>query len=63
MTSSRKGQAWYVLRGYPPRGSLTQAFVTRLPLVLISHPGVKANNLKELIALAKANPDEAGLPG
>jgi len=30
--------------------------VSRLPLVLLSNPAVKAANLKELIALAKANP-------
>src|SRR3954451_3683908 len=32
------------------------SLVTRLPLVLIGNPAVKADNLKELIALAKANP-------
>lgn len=30
--------------------------VTRLPLILIGNPNVKAGNLRELIALAKANP-------
>src|SRR5215218_10930619 len=28
------------------------------PLIMIAHPSVKANNLKELIALAKAKPGE-----
>ena len=30
--------------------------VTRLPLILVVNPAVKANNVKELIALAKAEP-------
>src|SRR3954469_11038448 len=30
--------------------------VTRLPLVLVSHPAVQAHDLQELIAFAKANP-------
>ena len=30
--------------------------VTRLPLVLVTNPTVKANDVRELIALAKANP-------
>jgi tripartite-type tricarboxylate transporter receptor subunit TctC len=30
--------------------------ITRLPLVLVVHPSVKANTVKELIALAKAEP-------
>ena len=42
---------------YDPFGDFAPvSIVTRLPLVLLSHPGVKANNLKELVALAKANP-------
>jgi tripartite-type tricarboxylate transporter receptor subunit TctC len=40
----------------PFRDFVPVSIVTRLPLVLLSHPGVKANNLKELVALAKANP-------
>jgi tripartite-type tricarboxylate transporter receptor subunit TctC len=41
--------------------NLTRDFVGVAPinssdLVLVAHPGVKANNLKEVIALAKANP-------
>ena len=40
----------------PFRDFVPVSIVTRLPLVLLSHPGVKANDLKELIAFAKANP-------
>ena len=40
----------------PFRDFMPVSIVTRLPLVLLSHPGVNANNLKELIAFAKANP-------
>jgi tripartite-type tricarboxylate transporter receptor subunit TctC len=40
----------------PFRDFAPVSLVTRLPLVLIAHPDVKADNLKELIALAKANP-------
>ena len=40
----------------PFRDFVPVSIVTRLPLVLLSHPGVNANNLKELIAFAKANP-------
>jgi tripartite-type tricarboxylate transporter receptor subunit TctC len=32
------------------------SIITRLPLVLVSHPSVPAQNLKELIALIKASP-------
>jgi tripartite-type tricarboxylate transporter receptor subunit TctC len=32
------------------------AWVARVPNVLVVHPSVKANNVKELVALAKANP-------
>jgi tripartite-type tricarboxylate transporter receptor subunit TctC len=32
--------------------------VAGTPMVLVAHPSVPANNLKELIALAKAKPDE-----
>ena len=40
----------------PFRDFAPVSVVTRLPLVLISNPTVQANNLQELIALAKANP-------
>lgn len=40
----------------PFRDFAPVSLITRLPLVLISNPAVKADNLKELIALAKANP-------
>src|SRR3954451_15385755 len=40
----------------PFRDFAPVSLVTRLPLVLIGNPAVKANNLKELIALAKAEP-------
>ena len=38
------------------RGLVTVATVGRAPLVLAVHPSVPAKNVKELIALAKANP-------
>ena len=40
----------------PFRDFAPVSLVTRLPLVLISNPAVKADNLKDLIALLKANP-------
>ncbi len=40
----------------PVRDFAPVSLVTRLPLVLIANPSVQAENLKELIALAKANP-------
>jgi tripartite-type tricarboxylate transporter receptor subunit TctC len=40
----------------PFRDFAPVSLITRLPLVLIANPEVKADNLKELIALAKANP-------
>src|SRR5436190_551826 len=40
----------------PFRDFAPVSVVTRLPLVLISNPTMQANNLQELIALAKANP-------
>jgi tripartite-type tricarboxylate transporter receptor subunit TctC len=40
----------------PLRDFAPVSLITRLPLVLIANPGVQAENLKELIALAKANP-------
>src|SRR5262249_40044810 len=40
----------------PFRDFAPVSVVTRLPLVLVGNPSVKANNLLELIALAKANP-------
>ena len=42
----------------PFRDFAPVSIVTRLPLVLLSHPEVKANNLKELIAFAQANPSK-----
>ena len=41
------------------------ALVGEIPLVIVSNPGVKAANLKELVALAKANPAQVsvGHPG
>ena len=42
---------------YDPIKSFTPvAWVARVPNVLVVHPSVKANNVKELVALAKANP-------
>jgi tripartite-type tricarboxylate transporter receptor subunit TctC len=40
----------------PARDFAPVSVVTRLPLVLLGNSAVKATNLKELIALAKANP-------
>jgi tripartite-type tricarboxylate transporter receptor subunit TctC len=40
----------------PFRDFAPVSLITRLPLVLIANPEVKADNLKELIALAKASP-------
>jgi tripartite-type tricarboxylate transporter receptor subunit TctC len=40
----------------PFRDFAPVSIVTKLPLVLVGHPGVQAQNLQELIALAKANP-------
>jgi tripartite-type tricarboxylate transporter receptor subunit TctC len=40
----------------PVKGIAPIALVANLPLVLVVHPSVKANNLKELIELARANP-------
>lgn len=34
------------------------ALVGRVPFVAVAHPSVPANNLKELVAYAKANPDK-----
>jgi tripartite-type tricarboxylate transporter receptor subunit TctC len=40
----------------PARDFAPVSLITRLPLVLIARPGLEAGNLKELIALAQANP-------
>jgi tripartite-type tricarboxylate transporter receptor subunit TctC len=40
----------------PFRDFAPVSVVTRLPLVLVSHPAVQAHDLRELIAFAKANP-------
>src|SRR3954462_3427734 len=40
----------------PFRDFAPVSLVTRLPLVMISNPAVKADNLKDLIELLKANP-------
>ena len=40
----------------PFRDFAPVSVVTRLPLVLVSNPAVKANNLKELISVLKAEP-------
>jgi tripartite-type tricarboxylate transporter receptor subunit TctC len=47
----------YVNAGFDPRKDFTAlGLVAQLSLVLLVHPSVKANNVAELIALAKANP-------
>ena len=40
----------------PIRSFAPVAWVARVPNVLVVHPSVKATNVKELVALAKANP-------
>ena len=40
----------------PFRDVMPISAVTRLPLVMVVNPGIKAANVRELIALAKANP-------
>ena len=47
-----KGLSYDVIRDFTPVTQLTQG-----PLVLVSTPGFPANNVRELIALAKARPD------
>ncbi len=42
----------------PQKDFIPVAAVASTPLLLVVHPGVKANSLKELIALAKARPTE-----
>jgi len=49
--------ALYPKLGYDPLRSFTPvAWVARVPNVLVVHPSVPANNLKELVAYAKAHP-------
>ena len=47
-----KGLSYDVIRDFTPVTQLTQG-----PLVLVATPGFPANNVRELIALAKAKPD------
>lgn len=50
--------ALYPKLGYDPLRDLTPiAFIATSPLVLVVHPAVPANSVKELIALARAQPD------
>jgi tripartite-type tricarboxylate transporter receptor subunit TctC len=47
----------YVNAGFDPRKDFTAVgLIAQLSLVLLVHPSIKANNVAELIALAKANP-------
>jgi tripartite-type tricarboxylate transporter receptor subunit TctC len=47
----------YVNAGFDPRTDFTPlGLIAQLPLVLLVHPSVKAKDVSELIALAKANP-------
>ena len=47
----------YVNAGFDPRKDFTPlGLIAQLPLVLLVHPSVKAKDVAELIALAKANP-------
>lgn len=46
----------YPKLGYDPRTFVPVAFVARVPNVLVVHPSVPANQLKDLVALAKAKP-------
>ena len=49
----------YPKLAYDPRTSFTPiALVARVPNVLVVHPGVAANDVRELIALAKARPGD-----
>ncbi len=49
----------YPKLGYDPvRSFAPVAWVARVPNVLVVHPSVPANNLKELIALAKSKPGQ-----
>lgn len=50
--------ALYPKLGYDPQRDLAPiAFIATSPLVLVVHPAVPANSVKELIALARAQPD------
>jgi len=52
-------QALYPNLGYDPLNDLVPiAFIASSPLMLITHPSVPARSVKELIALAKAQPDK-----
>jgi tripartite-type tricarboxylate transporter receptor subunit TctC len=47
----------YINAGFDPRTDFTPlGLIAQLPLVLLVHPSVKAKDVAELIALAKANP-------
>ena len=49
----------YPRLGYDPLRSFTPvAWVARVPNILVVHPSVPANNLKELVALAKSRPGQ-----
>ena len=52
----------YTNAGFDPVKDFTpDGLIARMALVLLTHPSVKANDVKELIALAKANPGKINL--
>lgn len=56
------GKALYPKLGYDPMNDFVpMVMVSTGPHVLVAHPSFEANNVKELIALAKANPGKINL--